>query len=345
MPSKSKKIYHKIRRILPEDYNAHLSKIVFAAKGKPYARKDNVDLSKKFPGKEKGGVIITADFELGWAVRYSKTGVDPIAYAAQERHNVPVILNYLDEYMIPITWATVGHLFLKECKKGDHDWMRRIPYFDDHWKYTEGDWFDCDPYTYWEENSAWYAPDLIEKILNAKCKQEIGCHSFSHIHCSDKICPPEVIDDELKACSDAAKNWNLKLESIAFPGGTAGNFEILKKHGYKIYRKKYSGFELAYPFKDKFGMLITVTGPLISYNYSSWSLEYNIKRYKKYIDKAIETNSVVHLWFHPAQDKNVFTDILPMILKYASEQREKGNLWVGTMRDIADHIIQNKVLD
>lgn len=334
---------NKIYKKLPSGTKSQISKLNYFLSGLPKYRKDDVK-GKKFPGKATGGLIITSDFELGWAVRYSKTGVDPVESAMRERKNVPVILESLEKYKIPITWATVGHLFLKECKKGDHDWMKRLPHFDDHWKFTEGDWFDCDPHTHWEKDKAWYAPDLIEDIIKMKTKQEIACHTFSHIDCSDKNCPPEVIDDEMKVCQEIAAEWGLpKLTSIAFPGGTAGNYPTLKKYGINIYRKKYSDFQLTYPFRDETGLLVTATGPLIRIPYDEWTLEYTFYRYKKAIDKAIKTGTIVHLWFHPSQEERTFTQLLPLILEYADKKRSEGPLWIGTMRDIAEHINENNI--
>ena len=336
---------NKIYRKLPTGLKSEISKINFVLSGRPLVQKDNIK-ENKFPNGFKGGMIITADFELGWALRYSKTGADPVAYAMRERKNVPVILKELEKHNIPITWATVGHLFLRECKKGDHDWMHRIPHFDDHWKFTEGDWFDCDPYSKWEDGKAWYAPDLIEDIIKSKVDHEIGCHTFSHIDCTYKNCPPDVIDDEMKACQEIAAEWGLpKLTSIAFPGGTAGNYETLKKHGIDIYRKKYSDFQLTYPFRDKTGLLVTATGPGITVPYSEWSMEYTFYRYKKAIDKAIKTGTIAHLWFHPSQVEKTFNELLPLILEYSAQKRDEGLLWVGTMKEIADHINNNNVLD
>ena len=45
--------------------------------------------------------------------------------AKQSRENVPVLLKIFEDFNIPITWATVGHLFLESCNKGDHDWMEK----------------------------------------------------------------------------------------------------------------------------------------------------------------------------------------------------------------------------
>jgi hypothetical protein len=326
---------------LPESYKSHISRVNYLLGNKPKVMVDKTRIIT-FPGNEKGGVIFSADFELGWAVRYSKHPKDPVKFASEERKNVPIILNQAEKYNISMVWATVGHLFLDSCKKGDHDWMHRPPYFDDHWKFTSGDWFDCDPYTRWNEAKAWYAPDLIEKIQKCTTPQEFACHTFSHIDCSYKNCPPEVIDDELKACTDIASKWGVKFKSLTFPGGTAGNYETLLKYGIEICRKRHLDYEIAYPFYNEHGMLITPTGPVIAMGYSQWSPDYLLSRYKKAIDKAINNNSLVHFWFHPSQEEQTFTQLLPGILKYCSVKREKGELWIGTMAVIAEHIKQVK---
>jgi peptidoglycan/xylan/chitin deacetylase (PgdA/CDA1 family) len=335
------RIYKTIRNNLPPRYQSILSKIVFELTTKPYVRHDNIEVGRKFPGGEKGGLIISADFEMSWAFRYSKKNKNYLELGRQERKNFPVIVKLLDDYNIPVTWATVGHLFLKECKKGDHDWMHRIPHFDDHWKFTGGDWFDHDPCTDYLKNGEWYAPDLIEQILQSQVAHEIGCHTFSHIDCTYKNCPPQVIDDELAACTLASAKYGLKLSSIVFPGGTAGNFEILKKHGYRIYRKNIKE-ELAYPFYDDFGILISPTSSSIGNNGLGWSKEYYMYRFRKYIDKAIKTNTIAHFWFHPSIDEWSLREVFPQLLKYASEKRDSGKLWIGTMGAIADHIFTKK---
>jgi len=313
-----------------------ISKFVFQFSNKPFVLKDNLKIEHKFPNSEKGGLIISADFEMAWAFRFSKRKVDPLAMAAFERENIPVLLQYLEKYSIPITWATVGHLFLESCNKGDHDWMHRIPHFDDHWKFTEGDWFDCDPYTNYKKDNAWYAPDLVEMILKSSIKHEIGCHTFSHIDCSDKNCPPEVIDDELKASKDAAARWGINMKSLVFPGGTAGNYAILKKNGFKIYRKNIK-YDMSYPFQDELGMLITPTTSSFG-RIHDWSSDYYIFRYRKMIDKAVRTNTIAHFWLHPSVDKWTLKNVIPDVLCYAAELREKGMLWIGTL----NHFVNTK---
>ncbi|MGM0613908.1 MAG: polysaccharide deacetylase family protein, partial [Bacteroidota bacterium] len=209
-----KNIYGKIRNRLNKKQKGKLSQLAFLLTKRPTVKKDTIAPGKKFPKGQKGGLIISADFELAWAWRYTKTGADYLAKARQARRNFPEIIKVLDKYNIPITFSTVGHLFLESCKKGDHDWMARIPHFDDHWRFTEGDWYDHDSYSNYKDAPEWYAPDLIKMIQEARAEHEIGTHTFTHIDFTYKNCPAEVADDELKACIEAAKPYNIQLKSL-----------------------------------------------------------------------------------------------------------------------------------
>lgn len=336
-------IYSSFRKALPSRLRSDLSRLVFMMPWKPYVKRDKINALNKFPGGEKGGMIISADFEMSWAFRYSKRTKNFEEMGRHERETFPSIMILLEKYNIPVTWATVGHLFLESCKEGDHDWMARIPHFDDHWKFTKGDWFDHDPCTNYKTNGEWYAPDLIKQIISSPVKHEMGCHTFSHLDCTYKNCPPQVLDDELKACTMEAEKFGIKLTSFVFPGGTAGNYEILNKHGYRIYRKNID-IDLAYPYRDEFGMLITPTSGSFGDNGLGWSSNYFIYRYKKIIDRAIKTNSVAHLWFHPSIDNWTLDKVMPEVLKYAAQKRNEGKLWIGTMGEMADHIQKHKLL-
>lgn len=331
-----------IYKHLPEYYKSKISKLSYKILNKPKVLSHG-NLNPVFPGTSTGGVIFSADFELGWAVRYSKENKNPVEFARRERLNIPHIIKSLDDYHVPIVWSTVGHLFLEKCSVGDHDWMHRIPYFDDHWRYTEGNWFDSDPCTNYITDPSWYAPDLIEMILKAGTKHEIACHTFSHIDCSYENCPTEVIDDELKASFEAAKKWGITFKSITFPGGEAGNYETLKKYGIDICRKRHLDFELAYPFFNEHGLIVTPTGPALKLGHADWTNEYRVSRYKKAIDKAIKTGTIAHFWFHPSQEELIFKELLPEILKYCSVKRDQGQLWIGTMSEINRFIRNNSI--
>jgi hypothetical protein len=306
---------------------------------KPTFRRVNVSVEKPFPSGEKGGMVLSADFELAWAWRYAKGFQNPLKKASEmaknARENFPYLLNILNVCGIPVTWATVGHLFLKECEKGSHERMRKIPYFENrNWQFKTGDWFDGDPYTSWREAVDWYAPDIIEKIISSNNKHEIGCHSFSHIDCSYENCPPGVMEDEVKACIEAAKPFGITFKSFVFPGGTYGNYEILKKHGFLAYRKKIK-YELGYPAEDAHGLIVLPSSIGLGGINSGRSVEYYLKLFEKYIDKAIKTGTICHFWFHPSLDRWFLMNVFPELMKYACEKRDKGLLWIGTMEQAA----------
>lgn len=339
-----KNLYQHLRSVSPPRLNGILSKLVFRHTQKPIVKKDNIPPSKKFPNNEQGGMIISADFEMSWAWRYTKTGADYLKKGTLERKNIPHIIKLLEDYNIPITFATVGHLLLESCEAEDHTWMKRIPHFDDHWKFTSGDWYDHDPCSNYNDAPQWYAADLIDKILDSKVEHEIGSHTFSHIDFSYKNCPPTVAEDEIKACISAAEKRNIQPESMVFPGGTWGNIETLKKYGFSIYRKR-TAFELAYPWRDKQGLLVSDSSGSLEYNLNyGWTPQYYISRLKKYLDKAIDSNTIAHLWFHPSLDPYILENVLPDFLDYADGLRKEGLLWVGTMKAIADHINKNNIL-
>jgi peptidoglycan/xylan/chitin deacetylase (PgdA/CDA1 family) len=323
-----------------------MTEMVFRFSNKPFILTDNIAMKNKFPGGELGGMILSADFELAWAWRYAKKYQNSYATsmqkAQQARRNFPSLIESFDQYSIPVTWATVGHLFLQKCTANDHQWMDRIPYFENRvWRYDKGDWYDNDPCTYWQDAKEWYAPDLVEEIQNAKVEHEISTHTFSHIDFSDKNCPPQVADDEMKASFEAAQRFNIKFRSIVFPGGTWGNVPILKKYGIQIYRKN-TKVDLAYPYFDDEGLLVTPTSAGFTRNHFNWTAEYYVHRFKTYIDKAIQTNTVAHFWFHPSVDDWTLKNVIPIVLEYASQKRGQGELWVGTMSEIADIILKNK---
>ena len=272
---------------------------------------------------------------MAWAFRYSRRKLNIEKMALLEREQVPIMLQILKEYEVPITWATVGHLFLESCQKGDHDWMRRIPYFDAKWKFSQGDWFEHDPYTNVQADPAWYAPDLVEAILASNTGHEIACHTFSHIDCTDEVCPAGVFEDELDACIQAAKKWDLRLTSFVFPGGTYGNFETLAKKGFKIIRRK-TKYDLDYPQRDAHNIINTPSSLSFGKPYS-WSADYYIWRFKVILDKAVKHNTLAHFWLHPSVDRWTLDHVFPEVMKYASSLREKGELWIGTLKDFAKH--------
>lgn len=289
-------------------------------------------------GGKKAPLIISVDLELAWAWRFVKAVADPQATALlkadQTRRNLPVLLRLFDDFNVPVTWATVGHLFLEHCgrKAGrPHPDLPRLPYFEnEYWRYTDGDWFDGDPCSNQRSAPAWYAPDLLKAILSAKAKHEIACHTFSHIDSSDEHCSPEVMGAELTECQRLAGEWGIQLKSFVFPGNLVGNLPSLKKHGFTSYRW-HGRYELDVPQRDEFG-LWRIPGGVCWEKPAGWPVKAWIRALCRCVDRALETSMVLHLWFHPSCEPLDVEEVFPAVLDYIAAHHD--DLWTPTIGEL-----------
>jgi peptidoglycan/xylan/chitin deacetylase (PgdA/CDA1 family) len=279
-------------------------------------------------------VLISSDFELAWAWRYSKSFNDSyqaaIEMAQKERANVPRILTLCEQYNIPITWATVGHLFLESCEKRNgicHPEMYRLDHFENqYWKFAGKDWFEHDPGTDLQRNPEWYCPDLIKLIQESKVEHEIACHTFSHIDCRDGVCSPQLMRAELKKCKKLAKDFGVDLTSFVHPGHTIGNLDVLKEEGFTNFRTDYRNV-LGYPIKHSNGLWELQQTAEFNLRLG-WSPEYHVKRYKMLVERSIKSNTVCVLWFHPSFDEVFLNQIWPDFFTYLDSVRDK--VWITT---------------
>lgn len=330
-----KTVYNHFRNTLSNKNKIRISKIIFILFNKPFYNSNNKIIL------DKGIVVISADFELAWAWRYSKRRVDHIKMARQERENFPIILNKLNELEIPITWATVGHLFLDscECKNGRaHPELPRPKYFENEfWKYDKGDWFDIDPCGNYKTHPEFYAPDLIEMILNSSVKHEIGCHSFSHIDYSEKNSYPDLIEADLTACKYAARKFGVELKSFVFPGNFHGNFEILNKHGFRAIRYKTNQLkEIGYPERVTDDLYAIHDSLAFDLAEEGWDYNYILWKLKKYVEKAIEKKAIAHFWFHPSIEREQIDNYFFPFLDYLKKERDSGRIEIKTMNQILE---------
>lgn len=305
---------------------------------------DGVVTLLPFPEGRRAALIFSADFELAWAWRYAASGSgSPDVIGLRGRRNVPTVLDVFGRYNVPITWAAVGHLCLASChRRGGrpHPEMRRIPYFVNHvWSFQTGDWYDHDPCTSAENAPAWYAPDLVAAILDSDAGHELGCHTFSHIDFTDVRCPDGVALDEIRACRDAFASFGVVPRSMVFPGGTHGHYALLAQEGFTCVRRQIrEGVELFYPVRHESGLWVLPSSAPLDSQGMGWDACYVVRRLRKYIDRAIEHGLVCHLWFHPSLlDESIMEEVLPDLLAYASRKRDSGELWLATMRQVADY--------
>jgi peptidoglycan/xylan/chitin deacetylase (PgdA/CDA1 family) len=297
---------------------------------------------KFIPDGYKAVLIIYADFELAWAWRYSKFMESSVLYAEKlaitERNNIPTILDVCSEFNIPITWATVGHLFLNSCIREQnlvHNDVKRIGYFEnDFWSYKNGDWYDTDPAGNVSNNPEWYCPDLIKMIKNNAVKHEIGCHTFSHIDCTDKNCKSDVFDSEILKCKELASDAGISLKSFVHPAHTIGNLSGLVKHGFTSYRTDFDNI-LGYPrkFEDKLWEFKS-TWEFVCFD--DWSVKYHIYRYSEILKRSMKNNTNCVFWFHPSINPKFICEIMPSIFRFFNDNSDK--VFITTASAYAEYL-------
>ncbi len=297
---------------------------------------------KCIPDSYKSVCLISADFEMAWAFVHSKqTKKDrdrAVRLGLQTRSNLPKILDLCDKYNIPLTWATVGHLFLDSCSHDNgekHANLPRIPYFENEfWEYQAGDWFDSDPCTDCKTNPAYYASDLIDRIAVSKARHEIGCHTFSHIDCSDTNCPTPVLEAEIRECQALAENRNIILKSFVHPGHQIGHLEDLHRLGFASYRTN-NGDVLGNPVKHKSGLWEFQNTAELVYR-AGWPDKLNMYKYRRIINRAIRHHKLLVFWFHPSFDDKSLEKVFLPVLKLLDAKRK--DIWITTHAEYASYL-------
>jgi hypothetical protein len=330
------------RTAISEDHRMVLSRLSLAAGLRPRVNKAARG-AIPLPEGRQAAIVISADLELAWAWRMARVD-NAIAFADQRavqgRLNVGPILQLCDQYEIPITWATVGHLFLRSCARSDgnvHPDIPRVPYFaNDLWAYTSGDWFDADPALAESADkdwANWYGPDLIEKILARPVAHEIGCHTFSHNVFSDELCPPAVALAELEQCQLLAREFGVQLRSFVFSGNLEGNLPALKRTGFEIYRVD-DWYDLDMPRRDDFGLWRFNGGVCLDRPYARGRAKDHVSLLKRCVEVALKEGMICGLWFHPETDPRDIQEIFPPVFEYIA--RHRSELWVTTMGGLVE---------
>lgn len=273
---------------------------------------------------------------------------------ADPRHGrgvLELLLNLLDQYRIPATWATVGHLFLKPGES-QHYVFREMPQF-------KGGLIDWDFYSRVRDSPLYCAPDVIERIVDSPTHHEIGLHSFSHIPFS--VCDEPVAELEVKLGADMARKWGVIPRSFVFPGNRIGHVSVLSNHGIDIYRGKDAG-----RYREGSGLLMRyITGaidkviappvvpgrrtsiweiPGSMYFYDSQMPFTLLPRARLGLSRAIHANKVFHIWLHPwslVQQESLYKalgDFLALVV----QKRDSGDLQVMTMGELASYLNQGK---
>ena len=215
-----------------------------------------------------GILCINADFEMAWSGR--RVPDDPARDALFEGtgETVERLLALFDRYEIPITWATVGALML--TRPFDFGRLARFNRAD---PFFTGDWYAPPPFGS-PRAKHFYAPRLIERILSAKTKHEIGCHTFTHIYLGAGSVSEERFRMELEACAEAARDWNLTPETFVYPSQYVEYTGILPEYGYRVYRQEsLEWFRFGKPYIPSFDIRLRDWPRKIATGLGKWTDE------------------------------------------------------------------------
>lgn len=288
--------------------------------------------------------IISLDTELIWGPTKSEYRNLLRKNKEAVRESIDVLINILERYQIPATWAVVGHLFLDSCEKEScltHKNMVEFGY--------RKDWYE-DPYTDIDRDPLFYGTDIIKKILSSSIDHEIGYHSFSHVVFTEIT--KEVAEGELSEAKKIEKEWGIKFKSFVFPRNEIAHLDVLKEHGFTIYREKNAGRynPMRSVFIHKFqGAVDKVIAPPVEPEWRDgiWGIQSSMCFYDPQIKssvllrakiglyRAIRSKKVFHIFLHP---HNLLMypslkDDLDKFLALVAKKRDEGKIEVMTMSE------------
>lgn len=265
----------------------------------------------------RGAFLLSIDTELAWGSVHNGQLRRRQAQFRLTRTCVTRLVGLLEKFQIHATWAVVGHLFLEQCQPVNgvkHPEIIRPTY-----GWFPGDWFDPDPCTQLEKAPYWYGRDIVQQILNCKIKQEIGCHTFSHIRVGEPGCSRECFASELQACHLAAKKFGVTLESFVFPRNTVGHLDVLSEYGFVSYRGEVVSQSSRLPgvVRRLLRHLAEAPTALPEEHKGLWNLPASmfyppplgrtwpiavammVHKAKRTLHRAALERRTFHLWFHP----------------------------------------------
>src|SRR6185437_6114366 len=151
-----------------------------------------------------GKLTISIDLELAWGVWDHLTPAHLRFAESAERPICVGLIELLDRHRVPATWAIVAAL-LDEPSAQAHPGPK----------------------------ACWFAPDIIDRLLNNRAGHEIGSHSGRHIYFDTASL------DDARADLEFAKSIHhahgLAFESFVFPRAQAGHLEAVAAVGLKVF--------------------------------------------------------------------------------------------------------------
>ena len=297
--------------------------------------------------KSSGSFVLSLDAELGWGFHDHPS--PPMDRLNGARDGWRTLRQLTEQYEIPATWAVVGHLLLGECD-GRHPTHPLGP-----------EWFGREHGDWHHRPDLRFGSDLVEAVLDSSVDHDIGCHTFSHVNFDDERVDRTVVEAELDAAFEVAREYGIEYDSFVFPRNAVEYRDLVAAYGFKTYRPKRpqpaklrrrfeklcsvadpSQLGLVTPEIDEYGM-VAIPPSLFLFGFqgklrrtldSIW-VDPIVRLVTAGIDRAIRENGLFHVWLHP-NDIRTERDVnrLKTLFEYVDDCRDRG-LRVETMADVA----------
>jgi len=280
-----------------------------------------------------GSLCISIDLELAWGTWDRPSAEHHGRCRAHEREIVASLVELFERYEVRATWAIVGRLLERE------------------------DGAAGDP--------IWFAPDLVERVREARVPQDIGSHSFAHVYFGQT--DREVLRADLAAARRVHERHGLPFRSFVFPRNQVAHLDLLREAGIRVFRSVDVGWHTAvrerlggpagrianladkvlpvppavvYPI-DHGGLLELPSSMLLMARNGMRRAIHPAALYAKAalgLERARRARGIFHLWFHPSNfyyDLPVQLATLEKIVRRAARLRDRGGLEIRAMDGFA----------
>jgi peptidoglycan/xylan/chitin deacetylase (PgdA/CDA1 family) len=308
-----------------------------------------------------GIFILSLDTEIAWGTytRADMRAFSPIF--ARYRGVLRQLIDLLDLYEVPATWAVVGHLFLQPGEPAPPGLEQ--PHYS--WS-DQPDWERAPD----SSHPAWYyGPDVIELIRGARAAHEIGTHTYTHVIAGQPAVTPQILDSQLAACVAAHQANGLELRSIVYPWNEIAYTDRLADHGILAYRGEERNWYRGMPGPlGRLGHLLDRAlaippptydldglrpkGEVINLPASQFLMAYDgvrrliptgarVRQARIGLDRASQEDRLFHLWFHPFNlgTSPAMFEALERILQEVARLRSEDGLRVMTMGQVAEWVL------
>lgn len=305
--------------------------------------------------------ILSLDTEIAWGTYHNLAARAP----AFERYPELLrrLIQQLNIYEIPATWALVGHLLLPIGTKTD------VP--QPHYRFSAVP----DAQRVAAHPSHWFhAPYILESILKMRTPQEIGTHTFTHVLATEPSVSAALFDAQLAEVVHIHRQHGLPVpRSLVYPQNRIAHTALLRKHGIITYRGEAPNWtqRLPKPLRRPANLLdylLALTPPtlapsacplvdgVLNIPASQFLMSYDgirkqiptgarVLQAQRGLAQAVARGEIFHLWFHPFNlgSSDAMFDALAQILALVWALREQGKLQTLSMADAAAQILASRI--